>query len=52
MIKYHRRQTCVFFNFLLSMAATFFAVQAVSEMRQKTREEYNRLSTVLDDALP
>ncbi len=42
----------VFFNFLLSMAATFFAVQAVSEMRQKTREEYNRLSTVLDDALP
>ena len=42
----------VFFNFLLSVGATVFAVQAVSEMREKSREEYNRLSTVLDDALP
>lgn len=41
----------VFFNFLLSIGATVFAVQAVSEMRTKTREDYNRISTVLDDAL-
>mmetsp|Transcript_3630 Transcript_3630/g.8230 ORF Transcript_3630/g.8230 Transcript_3630/m.8230 type:complete len:172 (-) Transcript_3630:1205-1720(-) len=42
----------VFFNFMLSIGATVFAVQAVGEMKEKTREEYNRLSTVLDDALP
>ena len=42
----------VFFNFLLSISATYFAVQAVSEIKEKTREEYNKLSTVLDDALP
>ncbi len=41
----------VFFNFILSIGATVFAVQAVGEMKEKTREEYNRLSTVLDDAL-
>ena len=41
----------VFFNFLLSVGATVFAVQAVSEMREKTREEYNKITTVLDDAL-
>ena len=42
----------VFFNFILSVGATVFAVQAVSEMKEKTREEYDRLNTVLDDALP
>ncbi|QDZ20693.1 hypothetical protein HOP50_04g32150 [Chloropicon primus] len=42
----------VFFNFLLSISATYFAVQAVSEIKEKTREEYSKLSTVLDDALP
>ena len=42
----------VFFNFMLSIGATVFAVQAVSERKEKTREEYNKLSTVLDDVLP
>ena len=37
---------------MLSVGATVFAVKAVSEIREKTREEYNKLSTVLDDALP
>merc|ERR1712118_519248 len=32
----------VFFNFILSVGATVFAVQAVSEMKEKTRDEYDR----------
>lgn len=42
----------VFFNFVLSIGATVFAVKAVGEMRQKSREEYHRLNIALDDALP
>ncbi len=37
-------------NLLLSAGATFFAVKAVREIRQKSREEYNRIS-VLPDSL-
>lgn len=40
----------IFFNFLLSVAATTFAVKALDEIKAKQREEYNRL-TVLSDTL-
>ncbi len=40
----------IFLNFLLSCAATFFAVRAVDEIKAKQREEYNRF-TVLSDTL-
>jgi hypothetical protein len=40
----------LFFNFMLSVAATVFAMRAVDEIRSKQREEYNRL-TVLSDTL-
>lgn len=40
----------LFLNFILSCAATVFAMRAVDEMRTKQREEYNRL-TVLSDTL-
>jgi predicted Kef-type K+ transport protein len=40
----------LFFNFILSVAATVFAMRAVDEIRSKQREEYNRL-TVLSDTL-
>jgi len=40
----------LFFNFVLSVAATVFAMKAVDEIKQKQREEYTRLS-VLGDAL-
>lgn len=40
----------IFFNFLLSVAATVFAMRAVDEIRTKQREDYNRL-TVLSDTL-
>ncbi|WIA38466.1 hypothetical protein OEZ86_001789 [Tetradesmus obliquus] len=40
----------LFFNFVLSVAATVFAMRAVDEIRSKQREEYNRL-TVLSDTL-
>ncbi len=34
----------IFFNFLLSIAATVFATKAIEEIKVKQREEYNRLS--------
>lgn len=40
----------MFFNFLLSIGATVFAVKALDEIRAKQREDYNRL-TVLSDTL-
>ena len=40
----------IFFNFLLSIAATVFATKAIEEIKVKQREEYNRLS-VLSDTL-
>jgi hypothetical protein len=40
----------LFFNFVLSVAATVFAMKAVDEIKHKQREEYTRLS-VLSDAL-
>ena len=40
----------IFFNFMLSIAATVFALKAVEEIKAKQREEYNRLS-VLSDTL-
>lgn len=40
----------LFFSFLLSVAATLFAVRAMDEMKQKNREEFSRLA-VLSDAL-
>lgn len=40
----------IFFNFLLSVAATMFAVKAIDEIKAKQREEYNRF-TVLSDTL-
>eukprot|EP00775_Hariotina_reticulata_P005444 gene5444-5678_t len=40
----------IFFNFVLSVAATVFAMRAVDEIRTKQREQYNRL-TVLGDTL-
>jgi predicted Kef-type K+ transport protein len=40
----------LFFSFLLSVAATLFAVRAMDEMKQKHREEFTRLA-VLSDAL-
>lgn len=40
----------IFFNFLLSIAATAFATKAIDEIKVKQREEYNRLS-VLSDTL-
>lgn len=40
----------IFFNFLLSCAATLFAVRAVDEIKAKQREDYNRF-TVLSDTL-
>jgi hypothetical protein len=40
----------IFFNFLLSVAATVFAVKALDEVKTKQREDYNRL-TVLSDTL-
>eukprot|EP00882_Tetradesmus_deserticola_P005835 GHRQ01006142.1.p1 GENE.GHRQ01006142.1~~GHRQ01006142.1.p1 ORF type:complete len:212 (+),score=82.53 GHRQ01006142.1:173-808(+) len=40
----------LFFNFILSVAATVSAMRAVDEIRSKQREEYNRL-TVLSDTL-
>ena len=36
----------VFFNFLLSMAATVFAVKAVNEIRSKQRETYTQMATL------
>lgn len=41
----------IFFNFVLSVAATFFAVRAIDEIKAKQREDYNRF-TVLSDTLP
>mmetsp|Transcript_35943 Transcript_35943/g.80010 ORF Transcript_35943/g.80010 Transcript_35943/m.80010 type:complete len:189 (-) Transcript_35943:768-1334(-) len=40
----------IFFNFLLSVAATVFAVKAIDEIKAKQRDEYNRF-TVLSDTL-
>ncbi|KAK9824191.1 hypothetical protein WJX72_008436 [[Myrmecia] bisecta] len=40
----------IFFNFVLSICATVFALKAVEEIKAKQREEYNRLS-VLSDTL-
>ena len=40
----------VFFNFVLSIGATVFAIKALDEIRAKQREDYNRL-TVLSDTL-
>ncbi|KAF5837630.1 hypothetical protein DUNSADRAFT_4133 [Dunaliella salina] len=40
----------IFFNFLLSVAATAFAVRAIDEIKQKQRDDYNRF-TVLSDTL-
>ena len=40
----------IFLNFILSCAATFFAVKAADEIKAKQREEYNRF-TVLSDTL-
>lgn len=37
-------------NFLLSVAASVFAMKAIDEIKTKQREEYNRLS-VLSDTL-
>jgi Ca2+/H+ antiporter len=39
----------VFFNFLLSMAAVFFAVRAVEEVKAKQREEYGRMAVLSDN---
>ncbi|GMH43859.1 hypothetical protein BSKO_11793 [Bryopsis sp. KO-2023] len=38
----------MFFNFLLSLCATFFAVKAIEEIKVKQRDEYNRLSVISD----
>ncbi|KAK9800810.1 hypothetical protein WJX73_009734 [Symbiochloris irregularis] len=40
----------IFFNFLLSIGATIFAIKALDEIKAKQREDYNRL-TVLSDTL-
>lgn len=40
----------IFINFLLSMAATVFAVRSMDEIKAKQREDYNRF-TVLSDTL-
>ncbi|KAK9838850.1 hypothetical protein WJX74_004555 [Apatococcus lobatus] len=40
----------LFFNFILSVAATVFALQAIDEIKTKQREDFNRLS-VLSDTL-
>lgn len=40
----------IFFNFILSISATVFALKAIEEIKTKQREEYNRLS-VLSDTL-
>ncbi len=40
----------IFFSFLLSVAATFFAVKAIDEIKAKNREDLNRF-TVLSDTL-
>lgn len=36
----------VFFNFILSIAATVFAVKAVNEIRSKQRETYTQMATL------
>lgn len=38
----------LFCNFLLSIGATYFAVKAVQEIKQKQREEYRSISVVPD----
>ena len=40
----------LFFNFLLSIMASFFALRAIDEIKQKQKEEHTRLS-VLSDTL-
>ncbi|GAX78772.1 hypothetical protein CEUSTIGMA_g6209.t1 [Chlamydomonas eustigma] len=40
----------IFFNFVLSVCATVFAVKSMDEIKTKQREDYNRLS-VLSDTL-
>ena len=39
----------VFFNFLLSTAATVFAVKAVDEIRTKQREDFTSISVLSGD---
>ena len=39
----------VFFNFLLSIAATVFAVKAVDEIRTKQREDFTSISVLSGD---
>ena len=39
----------MFFNFLLSFSGTFLAVRALQDVRSKQKEEYNRLSVILDN---
>ena len=45
-----RAAAFLFFNFVLSVAATAFAIKAIDEIRTKQREEYQRLA-VLSDTL-
>ncbi len=44
------RAAFLFFNFILSVAATVFALRAIDEIKTKQREDFNRLS-VLSDTL-
>mmetsp|Transcript_21518 Transcript_21518/g.38332 ORF Transcript_21518/g.38332 Transcript_21518/m.38332 type:complete len:178 (-) Transcript_21518:100-633(-) len=39
----------VFFNFLLSVLAIFFAVKALEEIKNKNKEEFNRLAVLSDN---
>jgi hypothetical protein len=41
----------IFFNFVLSICATVFAMKAIDEIKLKQRSAYDRIS-VLSDALP